>query len=319
MPDPQALIFDHKGEPAIRQAVEAWRAWLCHERRLSPHTLLGYVRDIGAFLSFVDDHLGFRPGLRDLETLKTADYRRYLVEMTDRGLTATSRARAVSALKSFFGYLDRQGVLSNPAIKAIRTPKLPRSVPRALDKDEIFEAIRAVAEMCRDPWVGRRDRAVLMLLYGCGLRISEALALNRADMPRDGVIRVLGKGNKERLVPVLPVVEQAIDSYLEACPFSGAGDDALFVGIRGKRLGFRAVQAKMQDLRKRIGLPETATPHALRHSFATHLLAGDGDLRTIQELLGHESLSTTQRYTEVDADRLKSIHELTHPRSKKTR
>ncbi len=317
MPDPQALILDLKGEPALRSAAQSWQSWLSNERRLAEHTVIGYARDVLAFMDFMDGHLGFPPGVRDMGTLRAADFRAYLADQTKRGLGATSRARTVSALKSFFGYLDRQGVIANPAIKAMRTPKLPKSVPKAMDKVEVFEAIRSVMHLSRDEWVGRRDQAVLMLLYGCGLRISEALALNQEDMPKDGVLRVIGKGNKERLVPVLPAVISAIESYRQVCPVEQPPDGPLFVSVRGKRLGFRAVQARMQALRNAIGLPETATPHALRHSFATHLLAGDGDLRTIQELLGHESLSTTQRYTEVDARRIQSVHARAHPRSRR--
>ncbi|MBT3558041.1 MAG: tyrosine recombinase XerC [Rhodospirillales bacterium] len=316
MSDPQFLIADIKGEPAVRHAATTWYSWLAHERRLSPHTIDGYVRDVVAFMDFMDDHLGFQPGIRDLSTLRSTDYRRYLAVLTERGLTATSRARAISALKSFFGYMERHDLASNPAIAAMRSPKLPHSVPKALDVDEVLEAISSVADLTIDPWVGKRDQAILMLLYGCGLRISEALGLNRSDLPRDGVIRVRGKGNKERLVPVLPVVSDTISSYIAACPIEAGADDAVFLGVRGKRLGQRAVQAKMQQLRAYLGLPETATPHALRHSFATHLLAGGGDLRTIQELLGHESLSTTQRYTDVDVEHLQSVHRNTHPRAR---
>lgn len=319
MSNPQFLIADIKGEPAVRQAAMTWYSWLAHERRLSPNTLDGYVRDIVAFMDFMDDHLGFQPGIRDLSALRTTDYRRYLVQLTDRDLKATSRARAISALKSFFGYMERHDIVSNPAIAAMRSPKLPHNVPKALDEADVFLAIKSVVDLTREPWVGKRDQAILMLLYGCGLRISEALNLNRFDLPRDGVIRVRGKGNKERLIPVLPAVSEAIDDYLDACPLEASTDDAVFLGVRGKRLGFRAVQAKMQQLRKYLGLPETATPHALRHSFATHLLAGGGDLRTIQELLGHESLSTTQRYTEVDSQRLQAVYEQTHPRARKSR
>ena len=225
MSDPQFLIADIKGEPAVRHAATTWYSWLAHERRLSPHTIDGYVRDVVAFMDFMDDHLGFQPGIRDLSTLRSTDYRRYLAVLTERGLTATSRARAISALKSFFGYMERHDLASNPAIAAMRSPKLPHSVPKALDVDEVLEAISSVADLTIDPWVGKRDQAILMLLYGCGLRISEALGLNRSDLPRDGVIRVRGKGNKERLVPVLPVVSDTISSYIAACPIEAGADD----------------------------------------------------------------------------------------------
>jgi integrase/recombinase XerC len=319
MSDPQLLIADVKGEPAVRQAAGEWYSWLAHERRLSPNTLDGYVRDVVAFMDFVDDHVGFQPGLRELTSLKTPDFRHCLVEMADRGLIAASRARAISALKSFFKYMEDHDILSNPAIAAMGSPKLPHSVPKALDVEEVFDTIKSVVDLTTEPWVGKRDQAILLLLYGCGLRISEALGMNRSDLPQGGVMRITGKGNKERLVPVLPVVSEAIDAYLAACPLAAGVDDALFLGVRGKRLGPRMIQDRVQRLRGYIGLPETATPHALRHSFGTHLLAGGGDLRTIQELLGHESLSTTQRYTEVDTQRLQSVYNQTHPRARKPR
>lgn len=220
-------------------------------------------------------------------------------------------------MRTFFRYLERSHVLKNDAVHAIRTPKIPHQVPHPLSPDGAKALISDVADFASEEWVGLRDQAVLTLLYGCGLRISEALGLNFADAPvKEEVMRVMGKGQKERIVPVLPVVREAIAAYLKACPFDLPADGPLFVGVRGGRLNPRMIQGAIQKLRAVLGLPETATPHALRHSFATHLLGNGGDLRSIQELLGHESLSTTQRYTEVDTQHLLKVYDKAHPRAR---
>ncbi len=316
MLDPQGLIKDITAEPAVRRACVDWYNWLAHERRLSPNTLDGYARDIAGFMGFLAQHFGYAPGIGDLESLKGIDFRSYLAERGSRSLSRTSTARAISSLKSFFRFAERRAIVSNAAIVTMRPPKVPKSVPKALDETEAIAVIDVAGELSDEPWVGKRDSAVLMLLYGCGLRIGEALNLNRADLPINGVLRVRGKGDKERLVPVLPVVEASLRDHLAHCPFDQGADGPMFFGVRGKRLASRAIQDKMHKLRIYLGLPETATPHALRHSFATHLLAGGGDLRTIQELLGHASLSTTQRYTDVDAARLQAVYDSTHPRAR---
>lgn len=313
----KAGLIRFTAEPAVVSAIDDWRAWLVGERRASPHTLDAYGRDMAAFLSFMAEHLGFPPGLNDLGALRVADFRSWLTRRAGDGLTRASTARAMSTVRGFFRFLDRRGQLHNPALAAVRTPKVPKSVPKALDIAEALETVEAVADFADEPWIAKRDVAVLTLLYGCGLRIGEALALNRNQAPADDSLRVTGKGNKERIVPVLPVVRDAITDYLAACPYSLEPDDPLFVGARGKRLSARVVQMQMQKVRLMLGLPETATPHALRHSFATHLLAGGGDLRTIQELLGHASLSTTQRYTDVDSARLLAVYNATHPRARR--
>ena len=305
-------------EPAVAGALRDWLTWLADERRLSPATVDGYARDAASFLGFAADHIGYRPGLGDLGGLVARDFRGYLALRGEAGKARTSTARAVSALKSLFGFLERRGHCSNTAAGSLRAPKLPKSVPKALDAHEAKDVVESLADLELDPWVAKRDAAVLLLLYGCGLRVSEALDLDRRDAPSvgTGALRVRGKGGKERIVPVLPVVADAVDDYLSACPLPLADDGPLFVGVQGRRLGPRRIQHRVQHLRKRLGLPETATPHALRHSFATHLLAGGGDLRTIQELLGHASLSTTQRYTAVDAGRLQSVYDTAHPRAR---
>jgi integrase/recombinase XerC len=308
-------------EPAVLSAIEDWRGWLAHERRISDHTLDAYSRDLGSFLSFTAEHIGYPPGLQDLRALEPADFRGYLANRQARGLARSSTARAMSTLRNFFRFMERQGLVENAAIGGIKTPKVPKSVPKALDELDALEAVSAVEDLSEESWIGKRDAAVLLLLYGCGLRIGEALGLNRDQVPEPGdgkdTIVVTGKGDKQRLVPVLPVVADALGDYIDACPHDLPGDGPLFVGKRGKRLSPRMIQRQMSNVRVLLGLPETATPHALRHSFATHLLAGGGDLRTIQELLGHASLSTTQRYTEVDAGRLKSVYDDAHPRARR--
>ena len=308
-------------EPAVVSAIEDWRAWLAHERRISNHTLDAYSRDLGSFLRFTAEHLGYAPGLQDLRALEPADFRGFLADRQARGLARSSTARAMSTLRNFFKFIERQGLVENAAIGGIKTPKVPRSVPKALDEVDALETVSAIEDLSEEPWIGKRDAAVLFLLYGCGLRIGEALGLNRDQVAKPGdamdTIVVTGKGDKQRLVPVLPVVTKALGDYIDACPHDLALDGPLFVGKRGKRLSARMIQRQMGRVRALLGLPETATPHALRHSFATHLLAGGGDLRTIQELLGHASLSTTQRYTEVDAGRLKSVYDGAHPRARR--
>ena len=305
-------------EPAVIAVIDDWRAWLAHERRISGHTLDGYGRDLRKFLQFITGHLGYPPGLQDLEALKPRDFRGYLASRHAEGLARSSTARAMSTLRNFFRFMERRGVVENAAIGAIKTPKVPHSVPKALTMEDALTTVITVGDLSDEPWIGKRDTAVMLLLYGCGLRIGEALGLDRGQVPEEeDSIVVTGKGDKQRLVPVLPVVGSAIRDYVEACPFDLAPDGPLFVGKRGKRLQARVIQRQMGILRARLGLPETATPHALRHSFATHLLAGGGDLRTIQELLGHASLSTTQRYTEVDAGRLKAVYDDAHPRARR--
>jgi integrase/recombinase XerC len=303
-------------EPALAAAVAEWIAWLRGERRYSEHTLDAYGRDVAAFITFLADHIGFLPGVADLSALSPADFRSWLAQCQRRGLSRASTARALSALRGLFRRLDRRGLVHNAAIGSLRTPRLPRSLPKALAEDEAFDVLATAGNAEVEPWVAKRNVALLTLLYGCGLRIGEALSLDREQAPRAGVITVTGKGNKQRLVPVLAVVDEAVEAYLSACPFPLKPNDPLFVGVRGGRLQAGVVQRQVRQLRRELGLPETATPHALRHSFATHLLAGGGDLRTIQELLGHASLSTTQRYTAVDSDRLAAVYRDAHPRAR---
>lgn len=303
------------GDERLQAAVAGWRHWLADERRVSTHTLDGYGRDLAAFLSFLARHLGEQPRLDALAGLAAADFRGFLAARAGQGLTRTTMARTMSSLRSFFRYLDRRLNIEVPALFALRSPRPPRSVPKPLAEDEAMETIAGAADLQNEPWMAARDTALFTLLYGCGLRIGEALALNRRDTPAGPVMTITGKGRKQRLIPVLPAIIDAITVYLAQCPYAGGPGDPLFVGARGKRLNPGVVQRQMRRLRSLLGLPDTATPHALRHSFATHLLSGGGDLRTIQELLGHASLSTTQRYTEVDAGHLTAVYRDAHPRA----
>lgn len=308
-------------EPAVIKALTDWQDWLTYEKRYSPHTLDGYSRDLVSFLKFLQDHLGHAPGLADLDRLNPRDFRGYLARRNADGLERTSTARAMSTLKSFFKYLEREGRISNTIIQTVRIPKVPKSIPKALTIEDALTALEVIEELSDEPWVGKRDKALLSLLYGCGLRLGEALQLSRNEGERalahDATLVINGKGGKQRIVPVLPAVSRAIRDYMVICPFNADGDDPLFVGVRGKRLNPAIAQRQVRDVRALLNLPDTATPHALRHSFATHLLGGGGDLRTIQELLGHASLSSTQRYTEVNGEHLSMVYDAAHPRAKR--
>jgi len=299
----------------LAAVLPRWRDWLTIERQFSDHTVTAYLTDVTAFLGFFAGHRGHPIRLRDLAEAGLADFRAWLARKTNAGATATSRARAVSALRNFFGWLDRTGILHNPKIGALTTPKLPRTAPKPLPVADAATLLEAAETFVDEPWIGLRDRALFTLLYGCGLRISEGLALDRGALPLGESLKVLGKGRKERVVPVLPAVAEAIAVYAAACPYGGGKDAPLFVGAKGKRLDPAIAQKAMRSLRSQLQLPDTATPHALRHSFATHVLSGGGDLRAIQELLGHASLSTTQRYTEVETEQLLAVYQGAHPRA----
>ncbi len=301
----------------LAEAIAQWQGWLADERRFSPHSVAAYGRDLAGFLDFLLQHLGGAPSLASLASLSTADFRGYLAQRVGDGLERSSNARALSVLRGFFRFLDRRGLLHNPALAALRTPKLPKAVPKALAPEDAAAVIDSAGADSARAWENRRDVAILTLLYGCGLRIGEALGLARREAPlAAGTMTITGKGGKARMVPVLPVVAAALRDYIAACPHHLEADAPLFRGTRGGPLHPRLVQSQMAKLRLALGLPEGATPHALRHSFATHLLAGGGDLRAIQELLGHASLSTTQRYTAVDAARLMAVYKAAHPRAK---
>jgi integrase/recombinase XerC len=301
----------------LQHAIAEWQSWLKAERRASPYTVAAYGSDLALFLDFLTEHRGGPAGLVDLASLPPADFRAFLALRAYAAIKHSSSARALSVLRGFFRFLDRRGFAKNAALAAIRTPKLPKALPKALSVDEANAALDLAPGLARQDWQGKRSLAILMLLYGAGLRIGEALSLTRAEAPvKPGAISITGKGNKARMVPILPAVATAIGDYLQACPHELNRDAPLFVSARGKALTARPVQAELAKLRLMLGLDPRATPHALRHSFATHLLAEGADLRSIQELLGHASLSTTQRYTAVDAARLTAVYDKAHPRAK---
>ncbi|MDH5189198.1 MAG: tyrosine recombinase XerC [Rhodospirillaceae bacterium] len=305
-------------EPALQKALVGWLDWLSHERRAADNTVTSYGRDIAGFLNFLANHLGYTPGIKDLSNLKPVDFRAFLAAEGNLSKSKTTIARKMSTLRTLFRYFDRNNVLSNGAIGTVRTPRVPKSIPKALSIEEALELVECADVFAAEVWIGKRDRALLMLLYGCGLRIGEALSLDVGTFPKDSdVMTITGKGNKQRVVPILPVVTKAVNEYVKSSPFSMNANTPLFLGVRGKRLNPGVAQAVVRSLRGFLNLPDTATPHALRHSFATHLLSGGGDLRTIQELLGHASLSTTQRYTDVDEARLQAVYNRTHPRARR--
>ena len=303
--------------PDVAAEIAGWLRFLGNERRMSPKTLEAYQRDVGQFLDFLAGHLGGSPSLKQLAKLTPADVRAFMAARRGEGLSSRSLMRVLAGTRSFARFLERNGKGKVGALAAVRAPKVGKTLPKPL----AITAAKRISDTdlregeTRAPWIIARDAAVLALLYGSGLRISEALSLKRKDFTASDAITVTGKGNKTRMVPVLPQVIKSIDGYIELCPFDLPPDGPLFVGARGGRLSPRVVQLAMARLRGALGLPDTATPHALRHSFATHLLARGGDLRAIQELLGHASLSTTQIYTAVDSERLLEVYSNAHPRA----
>jgi integrase/recombinase XerC len=293
----------------------AWLSMLAHERRASPNTLRAYGDDLSRFLGFLHVHLGGTINERVLARVAPADIRAFITDRRADGLGARGVQRALAAIRSFYRWLARENILDNPAPRAVRTPRIKRGLPRPLSESDAARALDEAGEHNVE-WLAARDVALLTLLYGAGLRISEGLSLKRGDVPLGRSLSILGKGRKERSVPILPAVSDAVADYASKIPFTGAKDAPLFVSRRGKPMSPREAQALMQKLRGRLGLSEKATPHALRHSFATHLLANGGDLRSVQELLGHASLSTTQTYTLVETSKLMEIYKKAHPRGK---
>ena len=325
--------------PDLADQLGKWQDHLRYEKQLSRHTLRAYSTDLTQFVTFLAEYTGKTPSLADVSDMGLRDFRAWLSRKAMDGAGNASRARSLSGVKNFIHWLDRQGILHNAAIGAVQTPKKPRKLPRPLQEGQAFKVLEAADLLRAQDWVGQRDRALFTLLYGCGLRIDEALSLNQGEIKhlchpgnsrdlkhdskdsglrrndkQSGFLRVVGKGNKERQVPVIPIVIEALEKYLEICPFKDPSGP-LFPGVRGKRLNQGVAQKAMRELRKTLGLPETATPHALRHSFATHLLQNGANLREIQELLGHASLSTTQRYTDVNAEEMLKVYKMAHPRA----
>jgi integrase/recombinase XerC len=292
-----------------------WLSSLKHERRASANTLRAYGDDVARFLGFQREHLGGTVSEHALAKLRPADIRAFIATRRSQGLGAGGVQRALAGIRSFYKFLAREGILENAAPRAVRTPRIKRGLPRPLSEVDAARAIEEAGEHNVE-WLGARDAALLTLLYGAGLRISEALSLKRGDVPLAETLTILGKGRKERVVPVLPLLKDAIDDYAAKIPFAGAPSAPLFLSRRGKPMSPREAQSLMQKLRGRLGLSDRATPHALRHSFATHLLQGGGDLRSVQELLGHASLSTTQTYTAIDMRQLMETYQSAHPRGK---
>jgi integrase/recombinase XerC len=315
---PDAALFC--AGPQIAGEALLWLQALAGEKRASVHTIDGYARDVSFFLKFLTEHLGQKPDAAALSALQPADLRAFLAKRRNEGLESRSLLRALAAIRNFLRFLEKKGFAKTDFFSAVRAPKKPHSLPKALtvaDARDLIDPEQRAGE-AREPWVLARDAAVLALLYGAGMRISEALSIPHAAAPagRTDRVTITGKGGKTRTLPVIEPVRQAVDAYLALCPYDLTGGP-LFVGAKGGPLSPRIVQLAVQRLRGALGLPDSATPHALRHSFATHLLGRGGDLRTIQELLGHASLSTTQRYTEIDACRLAQVHRDAHPRARR--
>ena len=301
-------------------AEETLRIFLSHlsgERRLADKTVEAYQRDISAFLGFMADYLEEKLHLARLAELKPMDFRAYLAHRRrgDTPLSPASVQRQLSAIRTYYRYLERRWDVKNAALPLIKAPRAKRPLPKPLSVIGAKELIAEGTLTGAEPWIDARNIAVLTLCYGAGLRISEALALTGADIPLGQALSLTGKGGKTRLVPILPAIRKSVEKYTALSPYPISNEQPIFRGVRGGVLRPEIIQKEVRILRGALGLPETATPHALRHSFATHLLAGGGDLRTIQQLLGHESLSTTQRYTEVDAAALMNVHRKAHPRA----
>ncbi|MBN9038375.1 MAG: tyrosine recombinase XerC [Rhizobiales bacterium] len=303
--------------PDLAAARAEWLASLARERRLAGLTVEAYERDTRQFLQFLTGHCGGAPGISDIAALRPADLRSFLAHRRNGGAGARTLGRGLAGIRSLLRFLEKRGLANAAGAAALRAPRQPKSLPKPLAAQDALRVVAAGEQLVEEPWIAARNAAVLTLLYGCGLRISEALGLGGGELasPRDGVLRVTGKGGKTRIVPVLPAALEAVAAYRRLCPYHLAVDRPLFRGARGGPLAPAVLQRDMRRLRGALGLPDTATPHALRHSFATHLLGRGGDLRAIQELLGHSSLSTTQIYTGVDAARLLEAYEAAHPRA----
>jgi integrase/recombinase XerC len=301
--------------PAARDALEGWLASSRALNGTAENTLTAYRTDVVDFIAFLTEYTGEAQGLAPLARITVPDMRAWMARVRSGGASARSLARKLSAVKSFYRWLSEREGFEPTAVLSTRAPKFQKKLPRPLSEDAAREMIDTVGQQAQKDWVGARDMAVVTLLYGCGLRISEALSLTGRDLPLGEVIRIVGKGGKERVVPVLPIARQAVARYVQQCPFEMAPDAPVFRGARGGALNPRLVQKVTEQARMQLGLPATATPHAMRHSFATHLLSAGGDLRAIQELLGHASLSTTQAYTSVDTVHLMKVYEATHPKA----
>ncbi|EJF77860.1 hypothetical protein MCO_00739 [Bartonella sp. DB5-6] len=310
-------VFLIPADHAVLSARKNWLDGLIQTRRMATQTVKAYERDTRQFLSFLCQHLGHQPTFNDLTNLRVMDLRAYLAYRRTHNISARSLSRGMAGLRSFFNYLSRQGIISVPAAKLVRTPKQPKSLPKPLTIKSALHIVKQENQQENEPWITARNAAVLMLLYGCGMRISEALSLTPEQFsdPQRKSLFIKGKGGKTRLVPLIKIVYETVQNYLKCCPYPLVDNQPMFRGARGGILQPAIIQRAVRNLRASLGLPETATPHTLRHSFASHLLSRGGDLRTIQELLGHACLSTTQAYTHVDTDYLLKIYRKAHPRS----
>lgn len=283
----------------LTKVIARWMEWLRTQRNYSPHTLKGYLSDINIFFNYLGKN---KVGLTDLKKMDIRDFRNFFSLRAKEAIGKASIAREESAVRNFFKWMDDNNIMQNTAVFQIATPKLPKVLPRSLDVNTTFDVLEHAKENSSEPWIGVRDKAIFTLLYGCGLRISEALGLNVEDINATEFLKIHGKGNKDRYVPILPIVIERIKEYIKSCPYKLKPGTPLFLGAKGERLSPRIIQRKLQKIRTELNLPANITPHALRHSFATHLLAEGSDLRSIQELLGHVSLSSTQRYTDVNLE-----------------
>ncbi|MCZ2327854.1 tyrosine recombinase XerC [Bartonella sp. F02] len=307
------LPADH----AILIARKNWLDNLVKTRRMAIHTINAYERDTRQFLSFLCQHLGHQPTFKDLANLRVVDFRSYLAYRRTSNISSRSLSRNMAGLRSFFKHLSREKLVDVPAVKLTRTPKQPKSLPKPLAIHAALKVIKQENQQEDEPWITARNAAVLTLMYGCGMRISEVLALTPKHFSHSEIksLSIIGKGGKTRIVPLLKIVHETVQHYLQCCPYVLVNDQPMFRGARGKPLQPAIIQRAVQNLRTHLGLPETATPHTLRHSFATHLLSRGGDLRTIQELLGHADLSTTQIYTHIETEHLLEIYQKAHPRA----
>lgn len=304
------------GHPELMAERQRWLSGLGEERRLSDKTVEAYERDTRQFLHFLTGHLSGPARLSDISALRPGDLRGFLASRRRDGAGARTLGRGLAGLRSFLRYLEKKGLANAAGASAVRSPKQPKSLPKPLTAVDALMVVTSEAQLAEEPWIAARNAAVLTLLYGCGLRISEALHLTPSDFSgTPTALRIHGKGGKTRIVPLISAAIDAVRVYEKLCPYHRPADGPLFRGAKGGKLQAGIIQREMQKMRGALGLPDTATPHALRHSFATHLLAGGGDLRTIQELLGHASLSTTQVYTGVDSARLLEIYDRAHPRA----
>jgi integrase/recombinase XerC len=302
-------------DPTVTNIFSRWLDWIAHGKRLSKHTVRAYEIDVTDFFDFMNRHRGATVTIPMLADCSLSDFRAWVAAKAANNITATSRARAVSSLRHFYRWLDIEGVLHNSYIKLLRNPKLHRTLPRPLSIDAAQNVLQSTEDMHHD-WTGLRDRALFTLLYGAGLRIDEALRLNCKDWPKSAdVFTITGKGNKQRQIVILDIIAQNMKLYRDACPFDETPERPIFIGKQGKRLNQGVAQRSIREIRALLNLPDTVTPHALRHSFATHLLQDGVNIRAIQELLGHASLSSTQRYTELKLDDLRSTITAFHPRA----